>query len=147
MAMALFTGRINLAKRVARTSYTLRQCKHITDDGAQPHELARTRAMHYSLFNTMGLVTVGILAKRVGDGRYLDDPRLPLSYEFIKKHHENPAEFPYQEIHLDTVPGMLATVAFMLDGIYPEKKYASGIDASLKAEMYYSIVPFGADVN
>lgn len=146
-AMALFTGRVNLAKRVARTSYPLRQCKHIMDDGSQPHELARTRAMHYSLFNAMGLITVGILAKRVGDERYLNDPRLPLTYEFIKKHYENPSQFPYREIRLDTVPGMLATAAYMFDGVYPEKKYADGIDASLKSEMYYSIVPFGVDVN
>ena len=142
-AMALFTGRVNLAKRIARTSYSQRQDKHVKADGSQPFELARTRAMHYSLFNTMGLVTVAILARRVGNERYIEDERITLSYEYIRNAYLHPESFGYKEIHYQSVPGMLATVAAMLDGLYPEKHYLDAIDDEAKKKVLYCFTPFG----
>ena len=50
-ALALFLGQTDLARTVIGTSTKQRIDSQISADGSQPLELARTRPLHYSLFN------------------------------------------------------------------------------------------------
>jgi hypothetical protein len=50
-ALALFTGDTALARKTIAESAPARFAAQIAPDGSQPEELARTRPLHYSLFN------------------------------------------------------------------------------------------------
>ncbi|TVR57935.1 MAG: hypothetical protein EA426_11115 [Spirochaetaceae bacterium] len=65
IALGLFTDRTDVAKRIARSVASARIATQIEPDGAQPHELARTKSRSYTLMNAIGLVKLAILARRV----------------------------------------------------------------------------------
>ncbi len=68
VALALFTGDTVLA-RSALTGDTRRRIgEHIQPDGSQPRELARTRPIHYTLFNLDPYTQLAEMASRVGVG-------------------------------------------------------------------------------
>jgi hypothetical protein len=140
MAMAIFTKRENLAKRIMRTSYGERQLKHIMPDGSQPHELARTRAMHYSLFNSKALILIATMAKSLGDDRYASDGLLKLSVEYIRKYYTAPETFPYREIHLSSVKSVLSECLVLLDNLYPGEGYSDAADQFCEGYMYFRII-------
>jgi len=50
-ALALFVGDTSFARQVIGTDAKVRISAHISPNGSQPRELARTRPIHYSLFN------------------------------------------------------------------------------------------------
>lgn len=64
--LALVTGRTELAKETLTRALTKRLAKHVEPDGSQPHELARTRPLVYSVFNLRGLATMAYQAEAVG---------------------------------------------------------------------------------
>ena len=65
IALALFTDRADVAKRISVSVPTARISTQIEPDGAQPHELARTKSRSYTLMNAIGLVKLAILARHV----------------------------------------------------------------------------------
>jgi hypothetical protein len=143
IAMALFTGRKQLAKRVVRTSYEQRQIRHIKQDGSQPHELARTKAMMYSLFNTTALATVAILSSRLDDKRYINDGLIARSFDYIYRYVKDPKSFPYTELAPGQLDSASCRAALMLDLIYPDGKYADTVKDRLSDDMYFRLTPFG----
>ncbi len=79
VALALYTGQTDLARRTLETSRR-RIAGQIEPDGRQPHELARTRAFDYSVMNLSGFFALATLGRhagvdlwnyRTGDGRGL----------------------------------------------------------------------------
>ena len=64
--MALFTGNQALAKDLLEQAIVLHFEPHITADGRQPEELARTRAFSYSKFNLRGLITLAVQGEQAG---------------------------------------------------------------------------------
>jgi alginate lyase len=63
---ALFTGQDQLAKKVLAEFVTKRIATQIEADGRQTHELARTQAWHYSIFNLHALFAAAAIADKVG---------------------------------------------------------------------------------
>ncbi|WP_016956490.1 alginate lyase family protein [Catenovulum agarivorans] len=67
-AYALFTGQKDLAKQYVERVFKHRLAEQVKPNGAQPDELARTRPIHYSVFNLEAYV----FAARVGDHLGMD---------------------------------------------------------------------------
>jgi len=63
---ARFTGRDGVARSVLAAAAERRIRAHISEDGAQPHELARTRSLSYSAMNLHGLFDLATLAEPLG---------------------------------------------------------------------------------
>lgn len=101
--LALVLGRDDEARDLLRQGLQRRVAAHIEPDGRQPHELARTRPLDYSLFNLEALVICAQLADLVGldwwsyaspDGRSL---RAALA--FLAPYAADPAKpWPYAEL-------------------------------------------------
>jgi len=66
VALALFTGDSALARAVLTGDTQRRIEAHIKADGSQPLELARTRPLHYTLFNLDAYTQLAEMAGRVG---------------------------------------------------------------------------------
>lgn len=67
-AYALFVGNESVAKEYANRVFNTRLMQQVEPSGAQPDELARTRPLHYSVFN----LEAYFYAARVGDHLGLD---------------------------------------------------------------------------
>jgi unsaturated chondroitin disaccharide hydrolase len=65
-ALAFFVGDTKLARSVIGTSARRRIESQINADGSQPAELARTRPMHYSLFNLDAFTQLAEMSRHVG---------------------------------------------------------------------------------
>jgi len=66
VALALFTGDTALARKVLIDDTRRRIGEHIQPDGSQPRELARTRPIHYTVFNLDPYTQLAEMAPRVG---------------------------------------------------------------------------------
>ncbi len=64
-AFAIYTGDLATAKRVTSEAGMKRIAVQVEKDGSQPLEMARTRSLHYSIFNTQALTELADLAARV----------------------------------------------------------------------------------
>ncbi|MDI1250249.1 MAG: alginate lyase family protein [Lacunisphaera sp.] len=64
--LALVLDRPADAAAILAAGLTRRLAAHITPDGAQPHELARTKSLDYSLYNLDALFACAELARHVG---------------------------------------------------------------------------------
>jgi hypothetical protein len=77
--------------------------KQIKPDGSQPLELARTTAMHYTIFNIEHMMDMSMLAKSIGIDVYEsvseDGRSISKAIEFIKPYlGKSQSEFSYQQI-------------------------------------------------
>jgi hypothetical protein len=64
--LALVLDRTADARKILTEGLTNRLARQIEPDGSQPHELARTRSMRYSMFNLEALFNCARLAEQVG---------------------------------------------------------------------------------
>lgn len=62
---ALFVGEDEVARKTLEAAGPRRIATQIEPDGSQPHELARTRTLSYSLFNLQGFFTLARLGEHV----------------------------------------------------------------------------------
>lgn len=65
-ALALFVGDTALARQVIGTDVKKRLAAQIASDGSQSRELARTRPLHYSLFNLDAFTQLAEMGRHVG---------------------------------------------------------------------------------
>lgn len=116
--LALVLGRNDDAKAILQRGLTTRLAAHIAPDGSQPHELARTRSLDYSIFNLEALLICAQLADRVGvdwwghvtpDGRSL---RGALAY--IAPYADAAKAWPKKDIHDADRASMLPLLATYL---------------------------------
>ena len=89
--LCIFCGKKELADKISSELKSRRLDTQIEPDGSQPKELARTRAMHYSLYNAGHIVDFCTMQQRLGNRFYkqnqavLDSIFLFL-YPYIKDH-------------------------------------------------------------
>jgi len=100
---ALFTGRKEIADDYIANFAQDRLFKQIEPDGSQPRELARTIAMHYTIFNIEHSMDMMALAKTLGVDLYSatseDGRSITKAIEFIIPYLGKPqSEFPYKQI-------------------------------------------------
>lgn len=65
-ALALFTGREDIARERVTAAKKLRLDAHIAADGEQPHETSRTKGWSYSVMNLLGLFHIAMLGDHLG---------------------------------------------------------------------------------
>ncbi|MBQ8290432.1 MAG: alginate lyase family protein [Clostridia bacterium] len=146
IATDLFAGDGSIAKRLIAESYESRVLAHIKEDGSIPHELSRTKAYCYSLFDLRGLSLIARLAKRCGDPRYLtkDSERggvvLLQAIDFVYGAICSPEKYPYQEIHIETARREMTETFAFADAVFGTD-YAKGAEQYLDSSMLWRLTP------
>jgi len=144
---SLFIGRVELAKETLRTSYERRVLAHVKEDGAQPHELERTKGIHYSLYNLEGLMLLGNMAKKVGvlkpfweiDGEKGD--LLRLATDYITPYAMDPSTFPYSELSPEGSAQRIAPLLMRAAHYYPDGGYSEQALAAAGDKALWRLVP------
>ncbi len=93
---AAFVGDTVTAKRVISEFVPKRLQKQVLADGSQPHELERTLAFHYSVYNLAHMVDMAELARDLGVP--LDLALVRASANFLIPYIGHPELWPYQQI-------------------------------------------------
>ena len=137
LAIALFTDRKALAKKICDTGYHRRFKMQIEPDGKQPLELARTMALHYSLANIRGYVVYANMALSVGYDAYLKPDEdsgvclLRAAIDFIYPYVLNPETFPYKESFstevFPSIPDLMHIALRFAAAHFPEGGYEDKI--------------------
>lgn len=96
--IALFLGHVDEAKEMLARAVELRVSSQVEPDGRQPRELARTKAINYSLLNLEGLFALAIVGEHVGvDGwtfRTADGRSLAQALAYLAPYVESAKETP-----------------------------------------------------
>ncbi|HEV2663395.1 MAG TPA: alginate lyase family protein [Blastocatellia bacterium] len=99
---ALFIGDKELARKTAEAARD-RIAWQVEPDGKQPHELQRTRALGYSAFNLVALMTLAEAGKRVGVDLYAyqtkDGRSIRLALDYLTPYADAAREWPHQQIN------------------------------------------------
>jgi len=144
---AIFTDRPVLAKKTLNSAYLRRVATHIKPDGAQPHELARTKGMSYSFYNLSALTLLGNMAVKCGikqpywknDGERGD--LLRLAIDFMYPYAMDPSTFPYQELSPEGKDKSMAPFLIRAEHYYPGEGYAEKAEAILDDKMLWRLFP------
>ena len=101
-AMARFVGQDDLAAYAAALVPSRHLDQHITPDGRQPHELARTRALSYAAGNLADLFDLARLAEHQGFVYWSAAPRnggtIQQALDWLVPHFVDPAGFEYEQL-------------------------------------------------
>ena len=66
IALALYTGRDDLARKILEEFPEKRMFKQIEPDGWQPHEMRRTLSYHYSQYNLTHFIDIFLMGQKLG---------------------------------------------------------------------------------
>jgi len=147
LGAAVFTGREWLAKKICQTAYQRRIAAHVEPSGAQPLELARTRAMSYSQYNLIAMIHIANIADHLGFGAYWQkDPVQGVCFiraaaDYLYPYIVNPETFPYQQIVANTGEQTGAQIYALLDAHFPGEGYAEKSARWQTADMLWRAVP------
>lgn len=101
-ALALFTGRKELARSVAEAAKTKRIAAQVQPDGSQPRELGRTKSFHYSVFNLSAMFELAALADSAGvdlwSFRTEDRRSIRAALDFLIPYADGSHKWPHQEL-------------------------------------------------
>lgn len=99
IAYALFSGKLDIAETTIRNFYEKRIKSQIEADGTQPHELWRTLAFGYSVYNLHQMIDVMLMAENYGID-FIGHNEIACALHFLDKYIGNrPAwEGKYQQI-------------------------------------------------
>lgn len=99
---ALFTGQRELAKNVLAAALKKRLAIQVSADGKQKHELARTRALTYSLVNLSGLLALAELGRQTGVDYWAfpsaSESRLRAAIDYLAVYADPQKPWPHQQI-------------------------------------------------
>lgn len=97
--MLLFAGDSESAKLLVDSFADNRINKQIEEDGSQPNELERTRAIFYSLYNLEHIMDFCFLVRGL-DREYYNkhSERIEKALLYIKQYTDNPEICPYQQV-------------------------------------------------
>lgn len=102
VSILIFLDRTAEAKPILESVKTERIAKQIEPNGAQPHELARTKALSYSIMNLSGFTELAILGKKldVDLWNYKDKNGASIiaAFEFLKSYAKAEKAWNYQQI-------------------------------------------------
>lgn len=97
--IAYFIGNRKLCKQIRDEFPERRLAQQIADDGSQPRELLRTKAMMYSLYNLQHIIYFCKMQERDGVHFYDDNRRrIDAALRYVRKYIFAPHTFPYKEI-------------------------------------------------
>ena len=100
-AYGIYTGRMDVAREaVSRGEHT--RLVQLLPDGRQPHELERTKAFDYSVFNLHALMNLARLGEHAGIALWQHDTEEDASirgaYEWLLPYVEDRSDWPYDQI-------------------------------------------------
>ncbi len=102
VSLALYTGQNELARKILEQVKTRRIDKQIKPDGKQPHELARTKSLGYSIGNLRGLFNLATMADKLGiDLWHYESPdgrSIKKALDFLAKYVDTDQKWPYKQI-------------------------------------------------
>jgi len=102
VSLSLFTGQKDLARDILEQVKIRRIDKHIQPDGGQPHELARTKSLGYSIMNLNGFFQLATMGEKLGldlwyyeshDGRSIQK-----ALDFLASYADVKNKWPYEQI-------------------------------------------------
>lgn len=132
---AVFTGRKSLARNICLTAYERRLRTLVDNDGSQPSELRRTKAINYSLYNLKAMIVIASVAERLGFSDYwgIDEYRnkciLKSAADYLYPFVTGAEEFPFEELHPEQCAAGLASVMRSVLKRYPDTAYENKIAA------------------
>lgn len=125
-ALALFTRRNDIAKRVLQRVPQRRIAVQIEPDGRQPLELARTKALGYSTMNLAGLFELATLGENAGvnlwEYRTQDGRSLRAALDYLVPFVSGKQKWPYQQI-AEYNPGEIAALLAIASVKYRDGQY------------------------
>jgi hypothetical protein len=97
----------------------------LSTDGAQPHELTRTRSYHYSVFNVLALTLLADLGRHVGvDVWSSSGARLRRAIDLLVPHAQDTSAWPYPEhpgvAHTPLEPALVRAAHAYADAEYSD---------------------------
>jgi hypothetical protein len=99
---AIFTGQDSVARMILDSVGIKRIARQVEPDGSQPFELARTKAMSYSIKNLRHLIENAILAEHFGiDLWHYESDRggsIRRALEYLVPYYAEGKEFTYEQI-------------------------------------------------
>ena len=122
---ALFTGKRDLAQKVAQNFYQNRVLKQIQADGSMPEEIARTRSLFYSVFNLHALFFFAHLAEKAGVDIWkanVATSRLKAGLDFLVPYINPELTWPYPTIK-EVNRMELFQLLLLADRVYPNENY------------------------
>jgi hypothetical protein len=103
VALALFTGKTEAAKKILLAARTKRIAGQIRPDGRMPRELGRTLSFSYSTFNLQALMILADLGKSAGVDLWhyqtSDGRSILKATEFMAIYADPARHWPYEQIH------------------------------------------------
>ncbi len=131
---AIFTGQDSVAKMILDSVGIKRISLQIEPDGSQPFELARTKAMSYSIKNIRHLVENAILAEHFGIDlwNYESDKggSIDLAIQFLIPFFTGGKEFSYQQIGgIESQTGEFYKLLLLAADNYEEDIFKEALDA------------------
>ncbi len=127
--LALFAGDTGLAARTAEAAKKRRIAGQIRRDGAQPYELRRSQALHYSQYNLSALFKLATRAEHVGIDLWSYQSRRGASIrralDFLMPYLEPQGrDWPYPGARWE--PGF-GSVLLQASDVYREPRYAAAL--------------------
>lgn len=102
VGICLFTERYDEAREVIQEVRDQRIPKAFDADGSQPEELARTKSLHYSLFNLSALSMLARFGEPLGVDLWLYTPRegagIAPAFRYITPYLHQPEKWPHPEM-------------------------------------------------
>jgi hypothetical protein len=132
---AFFIGDEELARKTAEAARD-RIAWQVEADGKQPQELQRTRALGYSAFNLVALMTLAEAGKQVGVDLYgyqtKDGRGIRRALDYLAPYADASREWPHQQIN--EMAGARRDLAYLLRRAsiaYREPKYEELLETHL----------------
>lgn len=128
--LTLFLGERETARRILYEVPERRITAHIAPDGSQPHELARTRALSYSIMNLTGLFDLAALAYPLGlDFWQVGDnpPLLRRALDYLLPFALGEKPWPHPQITEYDAAGALLPLVLRAARAYPDAGYGQAI--------------------
>lgn len=130
--VAVFAGETNLARTVLEAAIEKRIMAQILPDGTQPHELARTRPMFYSLFNLEAMFALARMGEHVGLDLWSTPshaaPRIRAALDHVASYADASRPWPLPTVkepdRTDLLPLLLQGAA-----VYGDETYQEAIEA------------------
>jgi hypothetical protein len=134
VTFAIFTGQDSVAQMILDSVGIKRISLQIEPDGSQPFELARTKAMSYSIKNIRHLIENAVLAEHYGIDlwHYESDKgaSIRLAIEYLIPFYTGEKEFTYQQIGgIESLAGEFYKLLLLASDKYEEDVFKEALDA------------------
>ncbi|HET8654515.1 MAG TPA: alginate lyase family protein [Longimicrobiaceae bacterium] len=130
-ALALYVGRPELAREIVQRAETKRIAKQILPDGREPLELARTRSLHYSVFNLEALMQLAEIGRHVGvDLWHYEAPNgasIQKALDYLAPYVDLSRKWPGEEL-TPTEPDLLYGPLRLAQIVYGAPRYDAWIE-------------------